>query len=126
MRYLGKGAPPEKYTALGVERHSHLAVDYHRDAVGTSRGVGRGPDPQGVSGGGAWRCEGLSVGDVSGSRMVAIMTEWHRAPDDALLGTRIAPVLEAIRTQYPELSASIPRASSVNVTVRMPQGRAPI
>lgn len=101
MTYLGPGASPDKYAAVGVEPHSHLVVDFVRDALVTRTGVGRGPVPRGVSGGGAWRCENLTTGDLTESRLVAIMTEWHQERD-LLVGTRVGPILEEIRTQYPE------------------------
>ena len=125
LRFLSLGAEPTVYKTLGLPEHSHLVVEFDRRNSLGPKGPAMAADPHGTSGGGAWRCDDLLRGHPSKGTLIAVMIEWHHHPANVLVGTRIGVVLEGIRAQYPELNSLIPRPSSLNITIALPQGTGP-
>jgi len=122
--YTANILPDAKLAEIGVHRGSHLLLGFKkrhsRDTTGRDITA---PDPYGMSGGPLWRFD-IYTDQKPASRLVGILIEW-RDEIAGILAVRMPIVLAGIAHQYPKLAGSIPKTTTVSVTVIMPASPPP-
>jgi hypothetical protein len=110
LRYIGRDMDDDDYENAGVERFSHVVLDYNkRDAIAAS-GWMTLPNLNGTSGCGIWRFDSLlNASRAERDRLVAILTEYLRPPRNVAIGIRVSVHIQLIHQQWPELADGLPR-----------------
>lgn len=104
---LKMGPEPPEIDAKYTDRWN-LTADFEKeDGVGPNGEVVVFPDPVGMSGGGIWAVNGLVAAKPAAPRLVAISTTWHKGAN-AIIGTRVGLVFDAVATLEPALRAVLP------------------
>jgi hypothetical protein len=102
----GQRAASSAYQKLGLDERVHIAVHYDPKAVQNMDGEWKqGADPHGMSGGLLFAPMTHVVGTTSKILLLVagVLTDFHRAPDNILVATRIDCVLDAIAPSRPEI-----------------------
>ncbi len=117
--YGGLPAPQAVYAALGYSPLTHFVMTFDRGRMVDSAGnLVTVPEPFGMSGGPVWKLgsfEDIDTG-VMRPRIVALGIEWSQA-HCALVGVRVALLVEGIRQALPSLAAYLPAPQNVRVSV---------
>lgn len=119
LRYHGSAAPDRTYRKCEVTRVSHIVVDHSKNkASDVDANTVKPPSMNCMSGGAVWKRKESdpSLFGLRPMRLVGIMIEKHDRWA-GVVSTRINYVIEAIRSEFPELSSILPHSSTVSVEV---------
>jgi hypothetical protein len=110
-------SPPDAYARLELHPATHFLGNFDRNRqIDSVKGLFTGPDPRGMSGGGAWRLgtpKEFAMGTNS-ERLIGIGIE-HRKDHKILLAVRVSTVVALIGAVYPAVLALLPTSRSVRV-----------
>lgn len=120
ISYTANILPDEKVAEAGLHSSSHLLVAFEKDDTRDTTGKETiPPNPPGMSGGPLWRFD-IYTNHQTTSKLVGIIIEWHKTVE-AIIAVRMPIILAGIAHQYPELADFIPKTTTVNVSVQMPE-----
>ena len=120
ISYTANILPDEKVAEAGVHCGSHLLIAFKKEQSHDTTGKEIvAPSPPGMSGGPLWRFD-IYTDHQTTSKLVGINIEWHYMLE-GILAVRMPIVLAGIAHQYPELADFIPKTTTVNVSVQMPE-----
>jgi hypothetical protein len=92
---------------IGAEAMRHIAVGFDRKGFAGPYGDDMMANPTGMSGGGLWRLPDTMNAEVLEPHLVGLMIEYHRAPHNVLLATRLANLLWALASFEPGVRPAI-------------------
>jgi hypothetical protein len=116
LNFNGYAASDKAYRKSKTNPTTHVAAQYSKGKSINSRGVRtRNDNPHGLSGGALWKWIRLSDNKTELRFLSGIIVEWDEQ-NAVVIGTKVAFLIESIRTKFPELSSHLPTSNTLSIT----------
>lgn len=117
LNFNGYAATEKTYRKSKTNPITHVAVQYSKGKSTNTHGVmTRNDNPHGLSGGALWKWVCLPDGKTELRFLVGIIVEWD-ASNAVVIGTKVAFLIESIRSKLPDLNPYLPISSTMEVKI---------